>query len=386
MASNDTTVVIGAGPYGLSAAAHLKGRGIPTLVFGKTMEFWQNMPARMYLKSVWTASTFSDPGGHYSLNQYTTSIGSPKKEPIPLPYFLDYGQWFQQHAVPDVDPTYVRLLARDGQGFHLELADGRTVKAHRVVVATGVSTFTYVPDFARDLPETLASHTQLHKDFAQFKGRNVVVIGRGQSGLETAALLHEVGANVELIVRGQIIWIDRRLYRSTGPARHIFYPASDVGPPGINLLTARPLFYRHLPEGTRDKFSRRSIRPAGADWLRERVEGKIKTTPDTHITSAKPQQNGLRLELSDGTTREVDYLFLGTGYRPDLHKLSFIDPALQQEVRNENGFPVLNTWFESSVPRLHFIGALGNYTFGPICRFVAGSAAAARQVARGATR
>jgi thioredoxin reductase len=350
------------------------------------MEFWQQMPAKMYLKSVWTASTFADPAGKYSLNQYTTITNSPRQEPIPLPYFLDYGQWFQQQAVPDVDPTYVQLLTRDGQGFHLDLADGRAVKAKRVVVAAGISAFTYVPDFARDLPDTLASHTQFHKDFTRFKGRKVVVVGRGQSGLETAALLYEAGATVELIVRGTVIWIDRRLYRTTGPVRHLFYPPSDVGPPGINWLTAMPSLYRHLPTKTRDTLSRRSIRPAGADWLRERVEGRLAITPNTQITSATPQGKGLRLELNDGTTREIDYLFLGTGYQPNLRKLAFIDPALQQEVQEDSGFPVLNTGFESSVPGLHFVGALGGYTFGPICRFVAGSKAAAQQVARGAAK
>jgi cation diffusion facilitator CzcD-associated flavoprotein CzcO len=381
-----TTVVIGAGPYGLSVGAHLHARGVPTRVFGKPMEFWHQMPARMYLKSVWTASTFSDPAGKYSLNRYTAAIHSPRQEPIPLPYFLDYGHWFQQQAVPEVDPTYVQLLARDGQGFHLDLADGRTAKARRVVVATGVSAFTHVPDFARDLPATLASHTQFHQDFSRFQGKNVAVIGCGQSGLETAALLHEAGATVELIARESVIWIDRRLYRATGPMRHLFYPPSDVGPPGINWLTAFPSLYRHLPTKTREAFSERAIRPAGADWLRSRVEGVVKITPLTSITRAAAQGQAVRLELSDGTTREIDYLFLGTGYEPNVRKLAFIDPALQEQIATENGFPLLNPWFESSIPGLYFVGALGGFTFGPICRFVAGSGATAQQVAGHAAR
>ena len=386
MPSNDTTVVIGAGPYGLSVAAHLKERGVPVLVFGKPMEFWQNMPAKMYLKSVWTASTFSDLTGKYSLNQYTIATKTPRQEPIPLPYFLAYGAWFQEQTAPDVDQTYVQLLSRDGKGFHLDLADGRSVKASRVVVATGITLFTYVPDFARDLPPTLASHTQFHKDFSPFKGKNVAVIGSGQSGLETAALLHEVGAEVELIARGPVIWIDRRLYRSTGAARHLFYPPSDVGPPGLNQLTARPLLYRLLPDKTRDTLARRAIRPAGADWLRERVEEQVKITPSTQIISATPQGRGVCLKLSDGTTREIDYLFLGTGFRPNLHKLPFLDASLQEQVQDNTGFPILSQEFESSVSGLHFAGALGGFTFGPICRFVAGSPIAAQQIGRHAAR
>jgi thioredoxin reductase len=374
------TVVIGAGPYGLSVAAHLKARGVPTLIFGKPMEFWQQMPARLYLKSVWSASSFSDPAGRYRLNHYITATSMPRQEPIPLSFFLDYGAWFQQRAVSEIDPTYVQALKQDGKGFHLDLADGRAVKAQRVIVAVGISAFTFVPEFARDLPATLASHTQTHQDFTRFRGSRVAVVGSGQSGLESAALLHEAGADVALIARGPVIWIDRRLYRNTGPARRLFYPPSDVGPPGINWLIALPQLYRLLPANARQGVAKRAVRPAGADWLRSRVEKQVSITPYTRIDRAQVQGQGVRLHLSDGTTREVDHLFLGTGYQPDIHKLALIDPALRAQVQASNGYPALNKWFETSVPRLHFAGALAGDTFGPICRFVAGAKMPARAI------
>lgn len=384
--NDDRTVVIGAGPYGLSIAAYLRALGIPTLVLGKPMEFWQNMPSGMYLKSVWSASTFADPAGKYSLDRFVADTNTCRQEPIPLPFFLDYSQWFRQHAVPDIDPTYVQSLVRNGKGFHLDLSDGRTVKARRVIVAVGISLFTFVPDFAHGLPTTLASHTQMHKDFTRFRGSKVVVIGSGQSGLESAALLHEAGADVELIVRGFVIWIDRRLYDRSGPARHIFYPPSDVGPPGLNWLVSFPLFFSHLPDKMRYQADKRAVRPAGAQWLRSRVDGHIRITEHTHIVRTSVQGQGLSLELSDGTPREVDHLFLGTGYRPDIDKLPFIDPDLRQQVQENNGYPILNKWFESSVPHLHFAGALAGHTFGPICRFVAGAKVPARQIARHAVQ
>ncbi|HEY7355998.1 MAG TPA: FAD-dependent oxidoreductase [Ktedonobacterales bacterium] len=374
------TVVIGAGPYGLSVAAHLKARGVPLLVFGKPMEFWQSMPARLCLKSVWSASSFSDPAGRYNLNRYVTATNTPRQEPIPLSFFLDYGAWFHQQAALTIDPTYVQALKQDGNDFHLDLADGREVKARRVIVAVGISEFTFVPDFARELPAELASHTQAHQDFTRFSGSRVAVVGSGQSGLESAALLHEAGADVELIARGPVIWIDRRLYRRTGPARRLFYPSSDVGPPGINWLTALPQLYSLLPANARQGVAKRAVRPAGADWLRSRVEQQVRITPSTRIERAQVRGQHVRLHLSDGTTREVDHLFLGTGYKPDIHKLALIDPALSAQVQESNGYPSLNKWFESSVPRLHFAGALAGYTFGPICRFVAGAKIPARYI------
>ncbi len=380
--SNDTHVVIGAGPYGLSIAAHLKARSIPTLVFGKPMEFWQHMPSGLYLKSVWSASTLFDPDGKYSLDRYCTTTGRPRQEPLSLQMFLDYGAWFQRQAVPDVDTTYVRELAQDGASFRIELEDGRRIQARRVVVASGIAPFYYVPEFARGLPAELASHTQAHRDLSQFAGREVAVIGSGQSALESSALLHEAGAQVELIARGPVIWINRALYHRTGPARHIFYPPSDVGPPGLNWLVATPLIFRRFPDKTRYALDRRAVRPAGAEWLRSRVEGRVRITPHTQVVRATPRGEKLEIELSDGSKRTVDHLLMGTGYRPDIHKLTFIDPALREQILGSGGYPLLNEWFESSVPHLHFAGALANHSFGPICRFVAGAKIPARQILR----
>jgi FAD-dependent urate hydroxylase len=382
MMKHDTIAVIGAGPYGLSAAAHLMGRGFQTRIFGKTMEFWQKMPREMHLKSSWSALSISDPAGAYSLNRYSKRMGISQQEPVPLQTFLGYGQWFQQQAVPEVDQTYVKHLSQDGKGFHLDLADGRTVKASKVIVAAGISSYANIPDFASHLPSTLVSHSQAHSDFSRFRGKKVIVVGSGQSALESAALLREAEASVELIARGPVIWIDRRLYRLTGPAKRIFYPPSDVGPPGINWLVSFPLIFRRFSDGAKRSLEERAVRPAGSPWLRPRVEGKINITENTSIISATEQGQGVCIKLSDGTTREVDHILLGTGYRVDIHALTFINPSLLQKVQERDGYPVLNEWFETTVPHLHFVGAPAGYAFGPLCRFVVGSKISARQIAR----
>ncbi len=66
--------VIGAGPYGLASAAHLRSKGIEARVFGRPMEFWADkMPAGMLLRSPRVASNISDPKHAFSLEAYEAS-------------------------------------------------------------------------------------------------------------------------------------------------------------------------------------------------------------------------------------------------------------------------------------------------------------------------
>lgn len=378
--TQETTVIVGAGPYGLAAAAHLKAKNFPVSIFGKPMEFWKKMPPGMFLKSTWASLNIADPKNAYTLARYGQTHQISRQDPVSLKTFLAYSQWFQETTRLDIDQTYVKTLAQDGKNFHVELEDGRTLKAGHVLIASGVALFPAIPEFAKNMPVELVSHSQNYTDFLDFQGKKVVVVGRGQSAFESAALLTDAGAEVELIARGPVVWIDRRLYRYTGFAKRIFYPPSDIGPAGISWLVAFPQLFRRFSDEARISMDTRSVRPSVAPWMRTRVEGRFAITPCTSIVNASEQNGRLDLKLSDGSTRQVDHVILGTGYQPEVETLTYIDPKLRQQVQKHNGYPVLNQWFESSVPHLYFSGALAAYNFGPICRFVTGSFGPARQL------
>lgn len=378
--TKETTVIVGAGPYGLAAAAHLKAKNLPFFIYGKPMEFWKKMPTGMFLKSTWASLNIADSGDAYTLAKYGKAHRIPKQDPVSLKTFLSYSQWYLENMKLDIDQTYVKTLAQDGKGFRVELEDGRSVKAGRVLIASGVAPFPAIPEALKNLPKELVSHSQDHSDFLDFQGKKVIVIGRGQSAFESAALLIEAGAEVELIARGPIVWIDRRLYRYTGFAKRLFYAPSDIGPAGISWLVAFPQVFQRFSEQTRISIDTRSVRPSVAPWIRTRVEGRFAVTPKTAIVEAIEKGDGLDLKLSDGSTRQIDHIVLGTGYQPELETLTYIDPALRQQVQKYQGYPRLNQWFESSVPHLYFSGALAAYNFGPICRFVTGSFGPARQL------
>lgn len=371
--------VLGAGPYGLSIAAHLRAAGATVVVIGKPMESWQAMPRGMYLRSAWSASSLAAPGGRLRLDHYVRTTGVAVDRPIPLRDFIDYGIWFLREAVGEVEETYVRTLRSVGSSFEMELEDGRILHAARVVVATGIREFARVPDFALELPEELASHSQQHKSFELFTGKNVAVVGGGQSALECAALLHEAGARVEVLSRREVIWL--RFHGAMGVGRRLLQAPSDVGPPGLSWLIHWSRFFRLLPSSTRQTLTRRAVRPAGARWLHNRVVGQVQLTPHVEVIEAVPTGDRLHLRLSDGGERAVDHLLLGTGYRPNVDRLPFLDQSIRQHLRHRDGYPALDSCFESSVNRLHFVGGIADRSYGPICRFVSGAEPTARRVA-----
>ena len=100
--------IIGAGPYGLAVAAHLRAAKIETRVFGRAMEFWKNnMPTGMLLRSSWDASHISDPSGMLTLDHYHDWLGMHPATRLSLDRFVNYGLWFQKQVVSDLDERQV---------------------------------------------------------------------------------------------------------------------------------------------------------------------------------------------------------------------------------------------------------------------------------------
>ena len=381
--------IIGAGPYGLAAAAHLRARKVETRIFGEPMEFWKrNMPRGMFLRSSPNASNLDDPDGLLGLDRYRALHGVPHTRPLPLEDFVRYGLWFQQRAAPDVDRRRVTFLAERAGGFHVRLEDGEEFPARRVVVATGIGPFARRPGQFAGLPASLVSHSVDHGDLRQFAGQRLVVVGAGQSALESAALLHEAGAEVEVVARApRIAWLVDAPQRVSvvGAARQFFSPIvrppfDIMGPRIVSWLIAWPRVFRRSPRALQDFLTARAVRPAAAGWLVPRL-ASVRITTGCTIAAATPTGSQLRLRLGDGTERLVDHMLLATGYRVDASGYSFLAPTLRQALRTHDGYPELGVGFESSVPGLHFLGTAAADTFGPLCRFVVGTRYAGRALA-----
>lgn len=382
------TVIVGAGPYGLSIAAHLVAADMDHAIIGAPMESWRaHMPGGMVLKSERFASNLSDPAGRYTLERFCTRRGRPyarKGVPLPMADFLDYAEWFRRNAVPDIWDTRLRRLRRISDGFELTL-DDRTVLAKRVILATGHLAYRQfaeaLQDLAHNAPE-LVSHSADHTDLAKFAGKDVTVIGCGQSGLETAALLNEHGARVRVLARAPAVAWDAEFDPDKSLFKRLRWPESGLGDGWRSLgYSELPRVFSLLQESKRRHIVAKANGPSGAWWLKPRVIGKIPLLT-SHQVVAAAERNG-RIELSvsgrDGAAQiETDHVIAATGYRVDLGRLPFLEPALREAIATSAGAPLLKGAFESSVPNLHFVGLASAMTFGPVMRFVFGTKHAAR--------
>jgi thioredoxin reductase len=375
--------VIGAGPYGLSAGVHLNAKGITARVFGEPMEFWAHkMPEGMLLRSPRVASSLSDPDRAFTLEAYEAVSKKEACAPVPLDTFVEYGRWFRHQLGSDLDQRTVLRVDRDHPGFRLTLQDGEEIRSTSVVIAAGIGPFRKKPAVFEKLSPQQAIHCYEGREVRKYGGKRVAVIGAGQSALESAALLHETNAQVEVIVReSSLRWIGMHSWlHNLGPVSSLLYSSHDVGPVGISRLVAYPKLVSYVPLSLRDRIRTRAVRAAGARWLPERL-ATVKITTGRSVSLASTSGGEVALKLDDGSERRVDHVVLGTGYQVDISRYDFLPQELTRDIKQFDGYPKLASGFRSSVPGLHFIGATAARSFGPLLYFVAGTEFASRELA-----
>jgi hypothetical protein len=393
--------ILGAGPYGLSAAAHLSEcQSLDFRVIGEPMSFWErHMPAGMLLRSPRVASHISDPHRRFTLDAYEAATGrfTVKMPPveieeryaldmarkIPLENFVKYGRWFVRQAGLQLDRRTVSRIDANSGGLELNFEDGSSLQAKKLVIAAGIAPFTRIPKVFRDLPSPLVSHSSQHNDLGKFRDKEVLVIGGGQSALESAVLLNETGARVDVFVRQPMVrWLGIKHQWMHGKTfSWMFYGLADVGPAGVSLLVQRPDLYRRLPRNLQDKWAPRSIRPAASCWVMARASN-VPIHTSRSVVWARAEGEKVRIRSNDGCERVFDHILLGTGYQVDIARYPFLSSKVLERIERVAGFPVLDKGFETTLPGLHFVGATATWSFGPLMRFVAGAEFASPAVAR----
>ncbi|WP_419758131.1 NAD(P)-binding domain-containing protein [Acidisoma sp.] len=385
--------IVGAGPYGLSLGAHVAGAGADFKIFGSPMAVWQNhMPRGMHLKSEGFASTLFDPKRQHSLEEFCKRNGHPYADvgiPVPVELFYSYGRDFQQRLLPDLDTRHIAQITEDRGGFLLRLDDGDLLRARKVVVAVGISHYAYLPPELRDLPSRFVSHTSQQLPMSEYAGRKVFVLGAGSSAVDTAGLLHQAGADVELVTRRPKIWFNHPPERKRGlelAYARLLKPRSGLGLGWRSYMASDlPTVFHKMPERFRLKVTKGHLGPS-AGWVsRTLVEDKVPIKVERSLSKTEVRGDRLLVTFSGpGGQEEVeaDHLVAGTGYKVDLDRLEFLDEPIRRQISRVQNTPRLSRFFESSVPGLYFIGPSAANSFGPLLRFAWGAKFASRHLTR----
>jgi thioredoxin reductase len=384
--------IIGAGPYGLSIAAHLHANKIPFRIFGTPMSTWRHhMSGGTFLKSFGFASSLYDPGDTYTLERYCKERGLPYSDvtdPVSIENFIDYGMEFQRRLVPNLEQTDIVAVTRAPEGFALTTQTGEHLLARRVVLAVGITYFSNVPEIFANLPEDLTSHSSQHTDVGKFNGQTVAVVGAGASAADISGLLQEAGAQVHMIARADTIHFHDPPEPEPRPlVKRLLFPRSGLGQNWPALLcTDWPLAFHALPAKFRIRAVKNVNGPAPGWFAKSKVVGHVDMHLGTSLNGASANSGGVVLHLSksDGTAKDlhVDHVIAATGYRVKLQRLDFVDPDLRRQIKTVHEAPALSTSFESSVPGLYLVGLAASISFGPLCRFAYGAKFTAPRIAQ----
>ena len=323
----------------------------------------------------------------HGYDDYVDRVG-----PLPLDRFLGYTEWFVDNLVPGIQDLTVTSVVPGGDGFKVEFAEESPIFARQVIVATGLLPFKNVPPQLSGLPADLMTHTSAYGPLDKFHGRRVAVIGGGQSALQTAALLHELGADVRVIVRKEQLAWGSPIAAEANLLHRMLRPEAKLCEGWGCWFHDTPRAFRMMPESLRVKKALTSFGPAGAWWLRDRVEGVIELLMGYSIKKAEPHGSGVRLHLGGAkeSTIDVDHVIAGTGFRIDVSRIPFLAEEIKSSLVTRANCPLVNRTGESSVRGLYFAGAPTMVSLGSGVRFISGthgsSGTLATSVARGARR
>jgi len=383
--------IVGAGPYGLSLAAHLNDRNADFQIFGEPMQFWRDhMPEGMQLKSDGFASNLYDPKHSYTLRHYCEEQGLKYKDtrlPVELDTFVKYGISFKTRFVPQLRSNYIMNIDKISNGFSLRLDNDDAITVRRVVVAAGIRDFRHIPSSLKALPSQYVTHSSEHHELTSFGNRDVIVLGAGASATDIAALLLENGARIQLVARGQLV----RFHSVADEERSVFqklrHPSSGIGPGLRNRFYCdAPGLFHHLPEQLRLLIVRRTLGPAGGWFMKDRVIGRIPLLVDSSLEEAKVKQDRVHLTIRgvDVASHELlaDHVIAATGYKFDIQRFDFLAAEIRSRLKVVDGAPVLSSSMESSIPGLYFMGAIAANSFGPVMRFAFGARFAAARIDR----
>jgi putative flavoprotein involved in K+ transport len=312
------TVVVGAGPAGLAAAAMLGRHAIEAIVLERgdgPATSWRSHYDSLRLHTVRSLSSL--PG-----TPLPRSLGRWVARDAFLAYLEDYAA---SHRLAIRTGTDVRRIDRAPAGFTVDTAEG-PIEARSVVVATGYTRAPVIPDWqGREHFEGRLLHSCDYRNAQPFRGRRVLVVGAGNSGSDIAVDLAAGGA-------GQV-WLSVRRPPCVVPRQALGVPAqvAAIGlhrlPPAVADVFAAlerrafigTLDAQGLPGHRNPVFSRRrregTLPILDYGFVARLRDGAFRVVPGVEAFA------GGRVVLEGGGAVSPDAVIAATGYRPALEVL-----------------------------------------------------------------
>jgi putative flavoprotein involved in K+ transport len=336
-------VVVGGGAAGLAAAAMLERNGIHALVLEAGPEpgaAWRNRYDRLRLH---TPRGLSGLPGYRIPRRYGRWLARDSV----LAYLHEYAQ---RHALDVRTNTRVERIDRvDGEWIARSGAD---YHAPHIVLATGYSNVPLLPDWpGRDTYRGAIVHASMYRNPPPYRGRDVLVVGTGNTGAEIATDLADGGAaRVRIAVRTPP-QITRRAALGI-PTQALGIALTHV-PPRVGGAVAAAMRRISIPDLEPYGLSRPEER-LGAQFMRT---GTIPILDVGFVAAVREQRievvpavealDGDEVVLAGGARIGPEVVLAATGYRPGLEPI-----VGHLGVLDEGGLP------RSGEPRpgLHFIG------------------------------
>lgn len=341
--------VIGAGPSGLSAAAMLRRAGVDVQVLERADNVaasWRKHYDRLHLHTVRWLSHL--PGLRFSRRhgRWVHRDG-----------VVRYLESYASHHDLDVRPgVRVERLDREDGEWVLQTDQGE-LRSRYVVVATGYNHTPFMPDWAgRDSFEGDLVHASEYRNPEPYRGRDVLIVGTGNTGAEIAVDLIEGGASrVRIAVRTPPNIVLREAggipTQVTGVLmRHVPPPIADRLVRPVQRMTIGDLSEYGLPdppEGVYTRVRRDDVIPIiDVGLIRALKERQVE------IAAAVEGFDGKDVLLADGSRIAPEAVIAATGYRRGLERL-----VGHLGVLGANGRPdVHGGRTHSSAPGLYFLG------------------------------
>jgi putative flavoprotein involved in K+ transport len=305
--------VVGGGPGGLSVAHALRARGIRAVVLERSDRVgssWRHHYDRLHLHTTRRLSAL--PG-----LPMPRRFGRWVSRDDMVRYLEKYTEHHRLEIVTGVEVSRVERTA-DGTGWLLHATGGRELTGAAVVVATGCNHTPRIPDWpGRDGYTGEFLHACAYRDARPFAGRDVLVVGAGNTGAEIAVDLVEGGASrVRLSVRTA----PHVLRRSTaGWAAQYSAVLTRRLPAGLVDRLARPLARVTMPD-----LSAHGLPRPEAGLATRAAEGAVPVLDvglvdavrggDVEIVAAVEGFDGGEVVLADGGRIAPDAVVAATGY------------------------------------------------------------------------